>query len=66
MSDAPECLPPEGTDDFTMHWLSREIGDGSCRENFQALWTGGMWDTKGICLSPLARLHGQPGDTREL
>jgi hypothetical protein len=49
----PECRPPEGTDDFTMHWLSREVGDGSHRERFEALWTGGMWETKGIWpLSP--------------
>jgi hypothetical protein len=48
MSDEPKCSPPEGTDDFTMHWLSREVGDGSSREKFKALWTGGMWDTKGI------------------
>lgn len=49
----PVCIPPDGTDDFTMHWLSCEVGDGSQRRNFQALWIGGMWKTKTVCpLSP--------------
>ena len=47
-SQTTECVPPEGTEDFTMHWLSREIGDGSERKSFEALWTGGLWQTKGI------------------
>ena len=49
----PVCLPPDGTDDFTMHWLSSEVGDGSTREEFAALWTKGMWLAKDInMLSP--------------
>lgn len=44
----PLCVPPEGTDDFTMHRLSREVGDGSKRQEFDALWTGGLWQTKGM------------------
>jgi hypothetical protein len=48
LSDDLPCTPPDGTDDFTMHWLSREVGDGSRRQEFEALWTGGMWQTKGI------------------
>jgi hypothetical protein len=49
----PACLPPDGTDDFTLHWLSAEVGDGSTREEFEALWTGGLWQTKGMAdLSP--------------
>lgn len=48
-----ECRPPDGTEDFTMHWLSREVGDGSKRESFEAIWSGGMWQTKGThALSP--------------
>jgi hypothetical protein len=46
MSD--ECAPPEGTDDFTLHVLSREVGDGSQRGEFEALWTGGLWATEGM------------------
>ena len=50
MSDpqTPECLPPDGIEDFTMHTLSREVGDGTKRELFEALWTGGLWQAKGI------------------
>lgn len=48
MTEITECLPPEGTEDFTMHFMSREVGDGSKRKEFEALWTGGMWQTKGI------------------
>jgi hypothetical protein len=28
-NETTECAPPDGTDDFTMHYLSREVGDGS-------------------------------------
>ena len=52
-TDDRECTPPEGTDDFTLHVLSREVGDGSRRQEFEAHWTGGMWETRGIhWLSP--------------
>lgn len=39
------CLPPEGLRDFTMHILSQEVGDGTSRQSFDALWTGGLWET---------------------
>lgn len=45
---APECLPPKGTDDYTVHTLSREVGDGKTRETFNALWDGNRWDAQGI------------------
>ncbi len=48
-----ECRPPDGTEDFSIHWLSREVGDGSKRQPFEALWTGSAWQTKGThALSP--------------
>lgn len=43
-----ECKPPDGTDDFTLHVLSREVGDGSQCQEFDALWTGGLWETRGL------------------
>ena len=67
-AEEPPCLPPDGTDDFTLHWVSREVGDGSMRQMFQALWTGGLWQTKGInALSPRKAAYAtwkyeRPGD----
>lgn len=46
--DEEECWPPSGVGDSTMHWLSREVADGSERKEFEARWTGGMWQTKGM------------------
>jgi hypothetical protein len=43
-----QCAPPDGTDDFTLHWISAEVGDGSQRQEFEALWTGGLWETNRI------------------
>jgi hypothetical protein len=50
---AKECNPPEGTEDGTLHVMSREVGDGSTRQEFLAVWSEGSWSSHGLCdLSP--------------
>jgi hypothetical protein len=47
-SDDLLCLPPDGTADGTRHVLSTEVGDGTKRQEFEAVWISGLWKVDGI------------------